>query len=268
MNNNFSLIAYSPFAQHKFAVVIRGLYQLAILLLALLAGAGCNEEIDLERPTATILSPSNGATITTAQGIVLSALFEDNGELLQYKVLLEGIDSLNGIMKDTTLRWIRIEGLSGASFNLNEIIALPDSTFNGFYRLLLSCIDSEGNQAYNDTVVVRVVNSLDSIAPVITVNGPVVGDTLGIGQGFWLGGMVTDEAALNRVTVFVGRINRSQAIVAVNLEPIVNNAVNLDALGWYFSIDSTWTKGAYEVYFTAWDNHSGASFSIPFHVNY
>jgi len=268
MNNNFSATVYSPFEHHNFAVVNTRLFQLAIVLLAVLVGVGCNEEKDLERPTATILFPTNGATITTAEGIVLSALFEDNGELLQYKVMLEGIDSLNGIMKDTTLRWIRINGLSGSSFSLNETIALPDSTFNGAYRLILSCIDSEGNQAYNDTIAVRVVNSLDSIAPVINVAGPVVGDTLGLGQGFSISGLISDETLLNYASIYIGRTNRTQTYVNIRFEPIYDNAVNFDALGWSVTIDSNWTKGAYEMYLVAWDHHSGVSRSIPFHVNY
>jgi hypothetical protein len=244
------------------------LFRSVLLVIAFGVMVGCEEEQDTERPTASLLTPLNGATVATDQGIIFRALFEDNGQLLQYKVLLEGIDSLNGIAKDTAIRWIEIGGLSGAAYELNDTIALPASMFNGHYRLLVTCVDSDGNQAYNDTIAIRVVNVADTIVPVFSVSGPTVGDTLGIGEGFPLLGQITDETSLNYVTVFIGRTNRSLTKHEFDFPIVLDNTVNLNDIGWYFPIDSTWTKGAYEVYITAWDDHNGVEFSIPFHINY
>ena len=100
--------------EYNFAVVKIGALFITFILLSMLLIVSCDEAIDAERPVVSILSPLDGATASTADGIQISASITDNGELLQYKIVVSGIDSLNGIAKDSTLRMVIIGGLSGS----------------------------------------------------------------------------------------------------------------------------------------------------------
>lgn len=229
--------------------------------------AACSDGFDMERPTAKLISPANGQTVSTAHGIQLSVLFTDNGNLLQYKMRLEGIDSLNRITKDTTYSLVFIEGISGSEFNLSQTIPLPNSTFNGFYRIIVSCIDDDGNESLPDTSSVRIVNSLDSIPPVFGIEGiPSPSDTLKIGMGFVLGGIISDETSLNLVTVKIANTNGSFTRHEFQFPSIIDNNVDLTGIGWWFPVDSNWTAGTYSAYFTAWDNFSGVDTTFLFQV--
>ncbi|MCF8257839.1 MAG: DUF4625 domain-containing protein [Flavobacteriales bacterium] len=234
----------------------------ALLLLFL---AACSDGFDLERPVTELLSPVNGQNVTTAEGIPLNVRFTDNGNLLQYKIRVEGIDSLNSIAKDTTLRLVFIEGITGSEFLLNQIIPLPDSTFNGHYRVILTCIDDDGNESYPDTASIRITNSLDSIPPVFDVGG-LPADTLRLGQGFTLAGSVTDETSLNYVTIRIGNVNGSFVKLNFQFPNIIDNTVDLNGFGGYLMVDSTWTNGTYSMHINAWDDYSGVSSTSYFQV--
>lgn len=225
----------------------------------------CSDGFDLERPVCELLSPLNGQTVTTADGIPLTVRFTDNGNLLQYKIRIEGIDSLNGIAKDTVLRLIIIKGLSGGEVLLDEMFPLPASTFNGHYRLIVSCIDDDGNESYPDTASIRVTNSLDSIAPLFVVGG-LPTDTLRLGQGFTLAGSVTDETSLNYVTIRIANVTGSYTVLSFQFPNIIDNTVDLNGFGGYLMVDSTWTDGRYSVHIEAWDNYHGVSNTSYFQV--
>jgi len=238
-----------------------------LLLMLVMLWTACSDGFDLERPTAELISPTNGMTVTTGQGLQLVAKFTDNGNLLQYKIRLEGIDSLNRVAKDTTLRLVFIEGISGSEFLLNQNISLPDSTFGGFYRIILTCIDDDGNESYPDTASVRIVNSLDSVPPVFLIEGiPGPTDTLRVGMGFVLGGNVIDETSLNLVYVKIGNVNGSFTVLNFNFLFIPDNNLDLTAIGLWFPVDTTWTAGTYSAYFSAWDNHNGVDTTFFFQV--
>lgn len=227
----------------------------------------CSDGFDVERPTAELISPANGMTVTTGEGLQLVARFTDNGNLLQYKIRLEGIDSLNRITKDTTLRLVFIEGVSGSDFLLNQNISLPDSTFGGFYRIILTCIDDDGNESYPDTASVRIVNSLDSIPPLFVIEGiPGPSDTLRVGMGIALGGSISDETSLNFASVKIANTNGSFTRHSFEFPSVTDNNVDLTEIGWWFPVDTTWTPGTYSAYFTAWDNHNGVDTTFLFQV--
>lgn len=241
---------------------------LAALLATLFVG--CQVDPDVEKPIVTIESPSNGVVVTTNEGIRLAATLADNAGLLQYKITISGIDSLNDVGSDSTLSFIYV----GAVMNkektayLDQLIELSPNTFNGQYQLTLACIDLEGNESLRDTVLFEIQNSIDSEPPVFSVTGMNAGDTLQFGEGFSPGGMITDSQSLIYSTIYVGRINGSFKVLEFEFANIQDNAVNFDGIGWYFQVDSTWAKGAYHLYYTAWDNYSGVSHTIPFNVTY
>ncbi len=233
--------------------------------LLLISVASCSDGFDLERPVTEILSPVNGQTVSTESGVPLSVRFTDNGNLLQYKIRIEGIDSLNDIARDTVLRLVVIDGISGSEQLLNRSVALPANTFNGYYRIILSSIDDDGNESYPDTASVRIVNSLDSVAPIIDVGGFPL-DTLRTGQGFTLAGSVTDETSLNYVTLRIGNVTGSFTKINFQFPNIIDNTVDLNGFGGYLMVDSTWTDGTYSIEVNAWDNFSGVSSTSYFQV--
>ncbi len=226
---------------------------------------------DSERPVVSIESPQNGDVVTTDNGIPLRAVLTDNTGLLQYKIVISGIDSLNGIGADSTFSTILIDGIPGKpkSFIIDHTIALDENTFNGFYQLTLTCVDVEGNEALRDTVLFQISNSIDSQPPVIDVNSMVLPDTLRFGEGFVLSGTVSDESALIFSDIFIGRTNFSDTVRYTDFPWISNNLVDYtNEFTWWHQVDSTWSQGAYHIYYTAWDNYSGVSHAIPFYVKY
>ncbi len=223
-------------------------------------------EVDIERPTVEIEKPGGADVVFTADGIRLVATLKDNTGLLQYKLTVNGIDSLNDVGADSTFSEIYIDGIEAEkSFFLDQTIALPNSTFNGQYRAVLTCLDIEGNESLSDTADFEIDNSIDAEMPVFNVTGPTPDDTLVFGQGFQLGGQVTDSQNLIFSDIVVGRTDDSQIIYEFEFPIIQDNTVNYDH---WLQVDSTWTNGAYQVYYTAWDNYSGVSHTIPFHVSY
>lgn len=241
-----------------------------IFLVVLLGFMACENEQDLDLPINTILSPVNDGVVRTGEGLNLVAEFSDNNELLQFKFEIDGIDSLNGISSDSTFLYIYIDGFNGGTQNtiLSLNIPLSDSVFNGFYTVKLSSVDAEGNLSLADTVRVQIKNSIDSIPPVFNVSGPTAEDTLGFGDGFSISGSTSDTQSLIYSDIFVGRTNGSFEVLNFEFSFIENNTVDYNSIGWYFQVDSTWAQGDYHLYITSWDNYSGASFEVPFHVSY
>jgi len=257
----------ATFLRTNFAGMSRLIHVSYLLLVVALFWSACSDGFDMERPTTELISPASGQTVNTGQGIQLLVKFTDNGNLLQYKMRLEGIDSLNGIARVKTYRLVFIEGISGSEFLLEQNIPLPNSTFNGYYRIILSCIDDDGNESYPDTAVVRIVNILDSVPPVFEIEGiPGPHDTLKIGMGIALGGRISDETSLDSASVKIANTNGSFKLHYFNFLSITDNAVDLTGIGWWFPVDSTWTPGTYSAYFTAWDNYSGVDTTFLFQV--
>ena len=240
----------------------------SLLVIAALASA-CNTETDSERPTVDLESPADGEVVTTDSDLRLVATILDNTGLLQYKFTVAGIDSLNDVGADSTFSYIHVESIANGTSGifLDELIPLDDNVFNGEYFATLTAIDVEGNEAFRDTVKFSIQNSIDSEPPVFNVGGVVAGDTLNFGEGVAVIGEVTDPSLIF-ADIYVGRIDGSFELVSFGFSGVENNTVNYGGVGWYFEVDSTWSQGAYHMYFTAWDNYSGVSQEIPFHVSY
>lgn len=241
-----------------------------ILLLFSFSFFGCKQIDDLEAPEVVIESPLNGEIITTDANLRLIATLSDNTGLLQYKITINGIDSLNDVGADSTLSIILIDGIPEKieTFYLDQLIELDDTTFNGHYELTFSCVDVEGNQSIRDTILFKIKNSIDSEPPVFNVAGPTK-DTIGLAQGFGLSGTITDSQSLIYSEIFIGKADFSDTIRFVTFPWISNNTLDYDnQFNWWIGTDSTWSQGQYHVYYTAWDNYSGVSKSIPFYVKY
>jgi hypothetical protein len=239
-------------------------------LFLLLLGVSCKEIVDTELPIAVIDDPTENEAVFTDNDLRIVATLTDNTGLLQYKLTIDGIDSLNGIAADSTLSMIFVDAIPNEekAFYLDQTIELDDNTFNGNFQMVLSSLDVEGNESIKDTVRFEIVNSLDPDPPVFNVTGPTSGDTLEIGSGFLVLGNVSDAQHLNYSEIFIGPTDFSDTIRFTTFPWITNNMVNYDDFTWWHQVDSTWSQGSYHVYYTAWDNVSGTSHTIPFYVSY
>lgn len=241
-----------------------------LFLFIIFAFAACKEVVDAERPTIEVELPQGGDAVYTQDGLRIVATLTDDTGLLQYKLTLSGIDSLNDIGADSTISFILVDGIpnNDKALYLDEVFALDDSTFNGAYQITMTCLDVEGNESLRDTVNFTIRNSIDSEPPQFNVTGPTL-DTMTIGQGFNTGGWVTDSQSLIYSEFFLGKADFSDTIRYVSFPWIQNNVVDYENdFSWWTPIDSSWSQGQYHVYYTAWDNYSGVSHSIPFYVSY
>ena len=245
------------------------MYKALFLLVFVAVLTSCSETMDTELPTVSINAPLTGAKVTTDSGLQLSATLTDNTGLLQYKLTLNGIDSLNGIAADSTLSIVYIDGLPDGSknFDLIQTIPLPDSTFNGAYQITLACLDIEGNESLRDTVNIIIQNSIDPDPPVIDVGGPFL-DTMTIGDGFLPFGHITDERSLIYANIYIGTVDKQDTIHWFQFPQIQDNLVSFETAQTFWVVDSSWVQGRYHMYCTAWDNYSGVSDEIPFYVAY
>ena len=235
-----------------------------------MAFSACNEIVDAERPIIDVELPTQNDIVITNDGLRIVATLSDDTGLLQYKVIFDGIDSENGIGSDSTSSFIMIDGVPNKdkAIYLDQVFPLSDTTFNGSYQIVLACIDIEGNESLKDTVQFTIRNSNDSEPPQFDVTGPTPGDTLGIGNGFSILGSTSDSQSLIYSDIYVGQVGGGDTILFFGFPAIQNNTVNYNNIGWYFQVDSSWTPGDYHMYIKSWDNYSGASHEIPFHVSY
>lgn len=240
-----------------------------LIFLLVISWSACQKEEDTERPFVIIDSPVEGALVETQGGLLLEATLGDNSGLLQFKLVLNGIDSANGVAADSTYSIIFIDALPDQkNYILQQQFDLPDSTFNGFYYVVLSCLDIEGNESIKDTVRFQIANSIDSEPPQFNVTGPEDSDTLNFGQGFTVLGSTTDSQSLIYSDIYVGRTDGSDTVLYFTFPEPVNNTIDFTSIGWYLQADSSWSEGAYHMYITSWDNYSGASYEVPFYVFY
>jgi hypothetical protein len=242
---------------------------LASLTILSVLISSCVKEQDNEKPVVSIITPAEDDIVYTDDDLYVIADMTDNTGILQYKLVLSGIDSLNDIGSDSTYSTIFIDAANEQTvFSLDQYLDLPSTTFNGHYQLLLSCVDVEGNESFKDTVLIVLRNNADYELPVFNVGGVNSGDTLILGSGISPSGTITDVGNLSYASFYLGRTNGSDTIQYFEFPVIQNNMVEFDGIGWYFQVDSSWTKGAYHMYYTAWDGYSGVSHSIPFYVKY
>lgn len=241
---------------------------LSLLLIATII-TSCKKEADTDNPVASIDNPASGEAIYTNDGLRLVATLSDNTGLLQYKLTLSGIDSLNDVGADSTISMIFVDGIpdGNKAFYIDQVIPLHDSTFNGHYQVTLSCLDVEGNESLRDTVNFEIRNSIDFQPPIIDVGGP-LSDTLTYGQGFSPFGSIMDSQSLIYATIYMGKVDGTDTLHWFDFPVVQDNSIVFGAEQAWWAVDSTWAKGDYHIYCTAWDNYSGVSASVPFYVSY
>ena len=162
---------------------------------------GCVEEADLEKPGTQIIYPAEGDTLFTDEELRLVATLEDNGALNQYRLQLDGIDELNGLLADSAISRIFVDDLASDEFYIERVFDIPDTLMNGHYSMSMSAIDVAGNESVADTVDFFFKNRLDTVQPVFI--DTVFRDTLQVSNnGIWINvDIYDDQVVYCRLTI-------------------------------------------------------------------
>jgi len=131
--------------------------------------AACRKDLnDEDKPVAEFIQPDT-ANLTFYDTIPFKVQFTDNKELLGYRLTLTYVTSgdLNtdsAKVKPFNITWIgNIAG--GSDFTTDIKIHIADTALSGQYRAIINCIDESGNQSASDTVLLYIVNPIDTIKP-------------------------------------------------------------------------------------------------------
>lgn len=138
--------------------------------------AACRKDLnDDDKPIAKFTQPDT-ANLTYYDTIPFNIRCTDNKNLLSYRLALtyassSNLDLTNAKAKPFNITWIgNIDG--GSDFTGNINIAIADTALSGQYRAIINCIDESGNQSAGDTVLLFIVNPIDTIKPGLDVVYP------------------------------------------------------------------------------------------------
>jgi hypothetical protein len=150
-------------------------YILTVLVMAALVSA-CRKDLnDDDKPVAEFIQPDT-ANLTFYDTIPFTVHLTDNKELLSYRLALTYVASADlntdsAKVKPFNVTWIGdIEG--GSDFTTDIKIHIADTALSGQYRAIINCIDESGNQSASDTVILYIVNTIDTIKPELDVVYP------------------------------------------------------------------------------------------------
>jgi hypothetical protein len=131
--------------------------------------AACRKDLnDEDKPVAEFIQPDT-TNLTFYDTIPFKVQFTDNKELLGYRLTLTYVTSgdLNtdsAKVKPFNITWIgNIAG--GSDFTTDIKIHIADTALSGQYRAIINCVDESGNQSASDTVLLYIVNPIDTIKP-------------------------------------------------------------------------------------------------------
>jgi len=168
-------------------------------ILLLLAAVGCQKASnDNTDPGIVIQSPGDSLTFITGQTFVLQANLSDNDRLSQYK--FDFHNNFDGHShRPVATPWARV--IIGNLPSQNSVIVslnvtIPADAAAGVYHMVGSVVDANGNEMFADPIIMFLVSSLDSIAPVISMTAPDSGDAFLVGDTVFMTGTITDNLGL------------------------------------------------------------------------
>lgn len=173
-----------------------------LVLLTLLASC---KKSDITPPTVSsiTINDTSNETLDLAPGdtFVVKAFLSDNVELGQFKIDVHH-DFDGHSHKSTMTRYaeIRINSISGLSYNLEETFIIPDTTASGIYHGTIQALDAEGNVSLPQLFYFNVIRPEQ---PTIAMNLPV---SISAGSVLNIDGLlsaVAPDAHLTRVDVRV-----------------------------------------------------------------
>ncbi len=154
-----------------------------IPLIALLALISCKkeekEEFDKQKPSITMVKPSNGQMVKGNENLQIELKFTDNMNLSQYK--LEIHPNFDGHSHGKTesemvtpWEWDTIVNISGKEHTAKFSIQVPKDVKAGNYHFTAMCTDEAGYEAPLKYVEIKILNPEDTIAPTVNLTYPSV----------------------------------------------------------------------------------------------
>lgn len=147
-----------------------------MVLVATVLVSACRKDLnDEDKPVAEFIQPDT-ANLTFYDTIPFTIHCTDNKELLSYRLAMTyvtsgNIDYTNAKAKPFNITWIG-DIAGGSDFTTDIKIHIADSALGGQYRAIINCVDESGNQSASDTVMLFIVNPIDTIKPEVDVVYP------------------------------------------------------------------------------------------------
>ncbi len=141
-------------------------------------------------------APSDLVLRIAAGGAVeLTVRFTDDTELGSAKFDLHNNFDCHG-HKNTIWNVIEIIDLSGTEQTVTKTFQSPDDVRPGLYHLGVQVLDAAGQEAPERFFDLLVVDSADTVPPVISLHSPSEGGTYSKGETLTIEGLLTDETSL------------------------------------------------------------------------
>lgn len=231
--------------------------KISIILLSVLAtGLISCRKTDKEKPTFSLVSPSDSLVVEAGTEIPFNATFFDNEALSQYKIDIH--ENFEGHSHDKYIAqiWNRIiiGNLSGIEQSENFVIQVPDSAAAGWYHFLLTAVDASGNQSELAVKSLYVRNNADTVAPSISVDSPSENQTLALGTGITLNANITDNERIYIIRTRVRRPNSANTLYQSN-DTLTNPVTQFNLIKEIPTNGAAWTSGNYILTVTAYDSY-------------
>lgn len=158
----------------------KSLFLLVTVLFGLIA---CKkekmEELDKQKPSITMVKPTNGQIVKGNENLQIEVKFSDNMNLSQYK--LEIHPNFDGHSHGktesemvTAWEWDTIVNISGKEHTAKFSIQVPNDVKAGNYHFTAMCTDEAGYEAPLKYVEIKILNPEDTIAPSVNLTYPSV----------------------------------------------------------------------------------------------
>jgi hypothetical protein len=164
---------------------------LALVLSASFILSACSDA-DTEAPVISdlVITPTPGQgtvcgaedslviSVLTGDSITISMTVTDDELLSQYKIDIHQNFDCHGHSKLATTDWevIDIVNITGTSTTVQRTIHVSDSATAGTYHFSIQVADHFGNSARTERFSINVLNSDDTVSPVLTVTLPTTAD--------------------------------------------------------------------------------------------
>jgi hypothetical protein len=244
-------------------------------ILAALTGLLASCASDTEKPVVTIHEPANNEIVEVGSEIHVDFEITDNDALKQFKIDIHGghdghtHGKLSAILPpfDTII----VENISGIAVDRHIHIDVPTNAWPGPYHVIVYATDQSGNEGKAEADI-TIRNSIDVLAPVVTITSPSDGATLN--NPFTVTATITDKLSDNitdgeirMIEVKLVKGNQEVSLGKFDEVSNFNNAFN-QANGQFsrsFNLPSGISSGTWELEIEAYDsyfNHSHAHIDV------
>jgi hypothetical protein len=244
------------------------------LLIGLLGLSACKESVDIEPPTLDMIrfDPALGAgevcgqpsqqVLVVQSGRTLELAFRatDNVALSQYKIDIHSNFDCHGHAgktEDWSLQ--EVVDMEGTEQVINRSLTIPANVTAGNYHFEYQVIDAAGNEDQSGNIYdLQVQNVVDTVPPVMTVNGPTQSDlTATRGELVSFFGSVTDNYSLfeggnGRVRLTYAATGGGNVFSGFEWR-FTEGAAQEDLFSFGWQVPGTLTRGAYDLVLTPYD---------------